>query len=193
MFEAHQICVLLDAASAQIKAMILLAINCGFGNNDCGSLPKSAVDLDGGWVSFPRPKTGIKRRVPLWPETINALRAALDDRLRASDEDGTENLFFLTKYGKSWSQNTSTNPISAEFRKLAQSLGLYRKGNGFYAIRHTFLTIGDETKDFVAVASIMGHSDESMADRYRERVSDDRLKAVTDHVRDWLFSDSDKK
>jgi hypothetical protein len=33
----------------------------------------------------------------------------------------------------------------------------------------------------------MGHVDASMAAVYRERISDARLKAVADHVRQWLF------
>ena len=59
---------------------ILLGVNCGFGNTDVASLPIDAVDLDGGWIDFPRPKTEIPRRVPLWPETIEAIREALKQR-----------------------------------------------------------------------------------------------------------------
>jgi hypothetical protein len=33
----------------------------------------------------------------------------------------------------------------------------------------------------------MGHADGSMASVYRERISDERLKAVVEHVRQWLF------
>ena len=40
--------------------MILLATNCGFGNNDCGTLPKSALDLEAGWVDYLRPKTAVE-------------------------------------------------------------------------------------------------------------------------------------
>ena len=58
--------------------MILLGINCGFGNHDCGTLPKSAIDLEAGWVNYPRPKTAIERRCPLWPETIEAIREAIE-------------------------------------------------------------------------------------------------------------------
>ena len=33
----------------------------------------------------------------------------------------------------------------------------------------------------------MGHARDDMASVYRERISDERLKAVSDHVRKWLF------
>ena len=52
-------------ASPQLRAMVLLAINAGFGNNDVATLPTSAIDLEGGWITFPRPKNGIPRRAPL--------------------------------------------------------------------------------------------------------------------------------
>jgi hypothetical protein len=34
----------------------------------------------------------------------------------------------------------------------------------------------------------MGHARDDMASHYRERISDERLKAVSDHVRQWLHS-----
>ncbi len=65
LFEADEIRRILAAAGLPLEAMVLLGINCGFGNADCGTLPLSALDLDGGWVDYPRPKTGIDRRCPL--------------------------------------------------------------------------------------------------------------------------------
>jgi hypothetical protein len=50
MFEAIEIRKLLDAGSPQVKAMIFLGINCGFGNSDCSNLPRSASDLNRGWI-----------------------------------------------------------------------------------------------------------------------------------------------
>ena len=70
LFTADEIRRIIDAAGLQLRAMILLGINAGFGNADCGELPLSAVDLETGIIDYPaRPKTGIARRCPLWPET----------------------------------------------------------------------------------------------------------------------------
>jgi hypothetical protein len=49
IFEAAEIRKLLKAARPQLRAMILLGVNAGFGNADCGTLPLSALDLEGGW------------------------------------------------------------------------------------------------------------------------------------------------
>ena len=73
--KASEIRQLLDIAPVQIKAMILLGVNAAFGNNDVASLPLSAIDLELGWIDYPRPKTGIARRCPLWTETVEALEA----------------------------------------------------------------------------------------------------------------------
>ena len=71
--------------------------------------------------------------------------------------------------------------------KLLAKTGLNRAGLSFYALRHTFETIAGESLDQIAVNAIMGHVDSTMAAVYRERIGDDRLLAVTDHVRRWLF------
>jgi integrase len=204
MFEAEELREMLKASEGQLKAMILLGINCGFGNHDCASLPRSALDLDSGWVRFPRPKTGIARRVPLWPETVQALQDASHSRPHPKDR-ADENLVFITKYGYRWvrskpstkSPPTETYPgklvssdsIAQEVRKLMKQLGI-RRGRNFYALRHTFETIGSDSRDQIAVDAIMGHVREDMASVYRERISDERLIAVTEHVRKWLFGDS---
>ena len=177
-FTAAEIHSLLEIASVQIKAMILLAINCGLGNSDCGQVRHSNIDLVSGWLTYPRPKTGIDRRCPLWKETITALRAAIDNRPARSDTVDQE-LVFLTKYGRPWEIDRMCNPISHEFRKLLLKLDLHRPGLSFYAIRHTFATEAGATRDQVAVNAIMGHADQSMAAVYRERIDDDRLRAVT--------------
>ena len=186
MFEAGEIRRMIDAAGVQLRAMILLGINCGFGNSDCASLPTKALNLKGGWIDYPRPKTGIQRRCPLWPETVVAVREAMAIRSKPKDKADAA-LVFITKYGKRWGKDTPDNPISKETAKLLKTLGLHRRGRGFYALRHTFETIGGDSRDQVAVDHIMGHARGDMASVYRERISDERLRVVTDHVHKWLF------
>jgi integrase len=192
MFEAAQIKSLLADAPVHLKAMILLAVNCGFGNADIGLLPLRAIDLDRGWVNYPRPKTGIARKCPLWPETVEALRQSIASRPAPRDAED-EGLVFITKYGRTWHSNLINrhNPIAKEFRKIVDDLELYRPGLSFYALRHTFETIGGECRDQVAVDHIMGHARDDMASVYRERISDERLVAVTTYVHYWLFGKSE--
>jgi hypothetical protein len=83
--------------------------------------------------------------------------------------------------------------VGVQTWKLLKLAGVARPGLSFYALRHTFETIGGDTRDQVAVDFIMGHSRGDMASDYRERISDGRLKAVTDHVRAWLYPPPEAK
>ena len=187
MYSPEQLHTLLEAASKTLRAMILLGVNCGYGNADCGQLRHSHVDIDGGWVEFPRPKTGIQRRAKLWIETIDAMQSAWASR-QTPKHKSDEQLWFITKRGLPWHKDgVADSPVSKEFRKLADATGVYRRGLSFYTLRHTFATVAGETRDQVAVNAAMGHVDTSMAGVYREHISDDRLEAVADHVRQWLF------
>jgi hypothetical protein len=47
--------------------------------------------------------------------------------------------------------------------------------------------VADEVKDQPAADYIMGHEIPNMSTVYHETISDARLKAVSDHVRAWLF------
>ncbi len=170
----------MDKASVPLKAMILLGLNCGFGNADVAGLPSTVLDLKAGWVDYPRPKTGVPRRCPLWPETVVAVQEALAKRPNSHDK-AHDTLVFLTKFGRPWrccewkadaepgesgengANGENGNPklkqddaVSKEFVKLRKALGLHRAGLGFYCLRHTFETIGGDTGDQVAVDAIMG-------------------------------------
>lgn len=190
LFAAKEIRQLLELASVPLRAMILLGINAGFGNADCGTLPLSAVGLDNAIIDFPRPKTGIRRRCALWPETVSALRDAISRRPNPKSE-GDAGLVFLTRCGVPWNKDIADSPITKELRKILKQLGLLnRKGRGFYTLRHTFRTVADEFQDQAAADFIMGHEDQHIRAVYRETISDERLRALSDHVRAWLFDTS---
>lgn len=188
MLEADQLRQLLDAAPAPLKAMLMLGVNCGFIAKDCADLPLEALDLAGGWVSFPRPKTGVPRRCALWPETKEAIKAAIDERPEPR-HDAAKGLVFLTTRGRPWLSRGIANPITVAVLDLMKGAGVHRKGIGFATLRHVFRTAADGCRDQVAINLIMGHSDATMAGIYRERIDDERLIVVSDFVRQWLFSE----
>ncbi len=188
LFTPKEIRTMLDGASVNLHAMILLAIGCGFGNADCAKLPFAALDLKKGWVNFPRVKTGVPRRAPLWPETVKALKAVIANRVTPRNEAHKE-LVFINRKHDSYFKPSGANPITRATTTLLTELGIHRSGISFYTLRHCFQTVGDGALDIVATRAIMGHADApgDMSAVYREGVSDARLLAVSDHIHQWLW------
>lgn len=202
MFEADEVRAMIDGKTVQgaggaevvrpdpvMRAMILLGVNCGFGNGDVAALTEAGMNLDGGWLDFPRPKTGVQRRCPLWPETVAAIRAAVAVRPKpAALSDG--GLVFLTYRGTAWvrvGKDSRTDYVSTNFNRLVKRLGLSRPGRAFYTLRHVFRTVADAARDIPAARAIMGHVDAGIDAVYRERIDDARLRAVVDYVRAWVW------
>jgi integrase len=195
LFEQAELRRIIEAADVQLRAMVLLGINCGLGNADCARLKFRHIDLRAGWLDFARPKTGEPRRCQLWPETVQALEAAIAARPAHADPADSD-LVFLTELGGAWRKDTSRNsPLSQAFGRLLNRLKFRRLGVNFYALRHTLQTIGEGALDRTALARIMGHvaAAGDMASIYRERIDDTRLVAVANHVRKWLFPKRPKK
>lgn len=203
LYTQSEVLRILSEADPIMEAMCLLGLNCGFGNTDVSSLPRKAIDFENGWLDFPRPKTAIKRRVPLWAETLTAIQEAMLIRPKPADARGN-GLCFLTANGlpfvrihekiqelKDAEEKTLHVPIDAisgKFKRILLKLKINgRKGLGFYTFRHCFQTYGGESKDPDAVMDIMAHADPSMSANYRHGVSDERLRAVVDTIHDWLW------
>jgi integrase len=174
LFTVAELQVLYNAADKNLKAFILLGLNGGLGNNDIGLLePKHIQD---GWIVFPRPKTLVDRKFPLWKETAKAIELAKQTKHPELPH------VFVTKHGQCWSKDTADSPISKEFRKLVDRCNLHKQGRGFYALRHTFRTLADGCRDRVAIDHVMGHSDDSMGAGYTHGIEVERIQAVVDHV-----------
>jgi integrase len=192
MFEREELLALLDKAGPNMKAMILLAANGGLGNADVAGLPVAAVNLKTGWLTYPRPKTGIERKIPLWTETVDAIKASLESRREPKDAD-VKTLLFVGPRGETYLASNGYR-VAGEFARVLDGAKIKPK-RGFYCLRHVFQTIGEGANDLVAVQSIMGHaaSGSDMSARYRERIEDARLLAVVNRVRDWLFEEKESR
>ena len=189
MIEAAELRAILAAAKQPLRAMILLAMNAGYGQTDIANLPKTAVDLDRGWVIFPRPKTAVERRCPLWPETVAVLCDAAHRSARRRGPCRCR-LGFHHEIREAMGSGERTGTRRGgshrrrwlEFRKLLVSLDLKRGGFVLQPSPH-FQNHRRRAKDQPAIDLIMGHLSEGMAVHYRERIADDRLKAVVAVVR----------
>lgn len=169
-YEAAEIRKLVEAADSHLRAMILLGINCGFGPQDCFTLPASAVDLERGWHTFARPKTEVDRRCPLWPETVDALRQVWGSTFALN--------------GRKWDRFV----VSEVFGKLCRECGV--TNHGFYSLRRTFETVATTADVSQAIIdAIMGHVRNDMASVYRQKVFDEQLRKCTDHVRAWYLGE----
>jgi len=180
-FSVPQIQKLVEYADIQMKAMIWLGLNCGFGCTDCAELRWKNLDLENGRVCFPRGKTGVNRNLPLWPETIQALR-----EVPKSGE-----LVFYTAKGNPWvrairgvdkfgrEKYTKEDAVTKQFSKLIKKAGIQvEKGVGFYALRRTAATLAAESMDPFAVQKLLGHADVKMASTYVQNVSEQTDRVI---------------
>ena len=180
-FATHQIRTLLEIANVQMKAMIWLGLNCGFGCTDCAELKWKNLDLENGRVRFPRGKTGIERNLPLWPETMQALK-----EIPKKGE-----LVFYTRGGNPWvratrskegdgnEKYTKDDAVTKEFSKLMKKAGIRApKGVGFYTLRRTAATLAANSGDPFAVQKLLGHSDIKMASTYVQNISEQTDRVI---------------
>ena len=168
---------LLSNADVVDSSLIMLGLNCGFGNSDVGTLKLKDVDLEEGTISHPRPKTGVERDFNLWPETIQILKAYLKDHRGKPMDDDTSKLLFVSRKGRPlcWQvlkedgKLRRSDAIKLRFERLCERAGIDRKyGVGFYIIRHTYATlIGNESKDFREVQAALGQITIQQQEVYR--------------------------
>jgi integrase len=193
---------LLEASQPNLRAMVLLGINCGFGPADVGRIKWKHIR--GNFHYFPRPKTGEPRRAYLWKRTREALERVkeLKHTKAAIAKDGDEALIFITKKRQAYYRETPiyetvggekklagvsiANAVSITFGRTVKKLKL--KGISFYRLRHTFKTLGKKAKDRDALNLCMGHANNTVEAGYdHEDISHKRTKRVALVVKGKLW------
>jgi integrase len=126
---------LLKKAKLNLKTMIMLALNCGFGPKDLQDL--TWEDIQENRVTLARSKTGVCQTYILWPETLELLRQVRFEgakRVVRMGKRKSQNCYgnhvFVTRYYRSWSKDA----IAGEFRKLCTKAKV--PSYGFYRLRH---------------------------------------------------------
>jgi hypothetical protein len=179
MYSPKEILSIMDEAGVQMRAMILLGINCGYQNADCESLTieQAKLAMQTGWLDVPRSKTEVDRRAYIWKQTRHAIARTLARRPSTSSE-----AVFVLPDGRPFS--ASNGDIAKRFRSARDYAGI--RSGGYSWLRKTFETVSGASKDQVAVDFIMGHVDSTMAGVYRQEIQDERLIAVAKVVHRWL-------
>lgn len=180
---------ILENCRPGFKPIVLLAINSGIGNLDIAMMQLASFDEKQQFIDLPRNKTGAPRRFWLWPETRKAITEYLKHRPNPIGMSNSP-LLFLTRAGAAWVRTVDgvrDDAITKAFVKARTEAGVSR--GSFYDLRRTFQTVAAETRDLQAVRLCMGHAAQAgdMTSLYTQHVSDERVKAVCQHVRKWLF------
>ncbi len=135
LYTLSQIKELLDGADVQVRCMLLLALNCGFGPKDVRDLTWD--DILDGRITLPRSKTGVCQTYAIWPETAAALEAVrasrteLCERLAERERVVSDNGYvFVTRYWRPWNKDA----VCEQFRKLCVKMSV--PCYGFYRLRH---------------------------------------------------------
>jgi integrase len=188
-FNSEQINKLLTTADVKMRAMIWLGLNCGFGCTDCAQLKWKDLDLENGRVKLARNKTGVPRNLPLWPETIQALRKVpKSGKLVFYTSKGHPCIRTLLKSGENGDgRYTTINFVTPSFSRLLKKTGIHvPKGAGFYTLRRTAATLAARSGDPFAVQRLLGHADLKMATRYVQDVSE-QTDRVIENSRSYII------
>lgn len=138
-YSTVEVKLLVDAAEAEWKTLILLAYYTGVALSDCCRMGWTDIDLTGGKLSYTRQKTGHKIIMPLHPELHAHLEAIA----------GTDQAAPFIMPHKAAMKTSGRRGLSESFKRIAerassdaqtvQSSG-HRKisKHSFHALRHSF-------------------------------------------------------
>lgn len=195
LYNAAEINKLLKDAKPETKVLLLLGINGGYGNTDCAELLIEDIDFAQPRIAKLRHKTSVPRCVPLWPETVEALKSVVGDRKTGPA--------ILTRYGNKiiseWTVKKGeragdtcwTDGVARRFTKRCKKAGV--ESRGFYALRHTFRSIArSQGQPTDMIDLVMGHKSGSTGERLytHGEYPMKQLWDVVNSVRDWLQGSS---
>jgi hypothetical protein len=112
-YSLDELVMLYQYATGLERLLLLLGLNCGFGQAEIASLQTNEIylderhpeySLDGSWIRRIRFKTGVYGEWTLWDETVQGIRWMLERR--GTQKEGA---LILTKEGRALTQPTVNN------------------------------------------------------------------------------------
>jgi len=211
LWTGEQINQVIKLAPKNMKAMILLSINCGVGPADLGRLHWRHVNMDTGELNMPRGKTGQERHGYLWHRTRKLMlqtRQLKHNRL-AYEREGKDALVFLTRVGLPFFREEekivdgkvvdirTQQSFGTTFRRLCKRAKI--KGLKLYQLRHTFATVARFVGPSEVVNYMMGHTADMVKDTYDHTGANyaqwkfKKVKVVSVRVKRQLWTQLGKK
>lgn len=208
--EARRVADAAKADGVHRHAQVLLMLNGGMGSTDLSYLEDGDVDWDRRCVHTDRSKTLVPRVVPLWPETIVAMRASRAERPKPERPEWAGR-FFLTMHGrplvteelagKERRKTKRTDSLKNWFYVLVNGTkkrpgvlaDLKRHGAGAYTLRSVFLTLarghgGDPNLDAVILGTQF--PGRPVMEFYLRGDLREKLVSVVEHVRRQIWPEA---
>lgn len=207
--ELRVIVTYLSLHSPRMLAMGLLALNAGFGADDCALLEQRMIDRRLGLIRGAYRGKNLRQRVsPLWPVTLWAIDRAAETRAAPAAPELAGRVF-LTDNGLPVARRTVKRDEDGDVKRTGrvdavqqsfdrvidriereQRIEIRRHKAGFYTLRAMFRTLAvgaGVDNDLIAV--IKGQKFERPVDEYYLRGDlREKLFKVTDHVFSQLFA-----
>lgn len=194
-FEDAEVKSILRAAKSRERLYILIAINCGFTQIDISNLRPTEVDLEAGFITRKRSKTGDHESVPevsrkLWPETLALLREhASDDPIRVLLNKLGRPLVEVTDSGEKVNRTDTIAKAMARLRKRMK-----RKAPiTFKKFRATAASKLGEHPEFRPYCQyFLGHSPGTVADKHYVAPSQAQFDRATEWLREQFIKPGDQ-
>lgn len=155
---------------AEIRLILLLALNCGMKQTAIANLKLSDMNLKDKTLSKERHKTGFIRSAVLWKETVKAVKDWL--KVRTYDSD----YLFLTEDEKGKWKKCELKDINRVWRRAKRATGIEAEFRHFRdAVQNIPVQEGIE---FDLVRILLGHKIDGMANDYTERNPEKTRTAV---------------
>ncbi|MDB5326518.1 MAG: site-specific tyrosine recombinase XerC [Phycisphaerales bacterium] len=193
-FTVAELKAILGTLEGRVRAWVLLGLNAGMYSRDIALLRwRDIIRTDRLWIlDTVRNKTQAPQKAPLWPETVEALKA-----YGPGDPDA---YVFVTPAGRPYFTEKPVfdaagrmttikahDPIARGFARATKNLDIKRTGVNFGAFRHTHVSATSTHPDVNARRIVRGHRIDGIEEHY-DFADTKRLKAVTDLARKRLYT-----
>lgn len=182
-FSSPELAALYRHANSLQRAMMLLALNCGFANMELATLRRDEVNITQGFIKRERQKTGVEGQWILWDETAEALRQQMSSHgseLAILDPRGNPLVYHVAHVRREYVRNTWRALLQRTAKRASQAPTL-----PFKHLRKTGATLIRSIGGVEVSELYLSHSEQGMS-RFYSRPDYEHLHSALRLMRDRL-------